>query len=44
MNRLKLFLFNTVILTIVSLFMGLINIFFDIYVANKLGSEGARHI
>ncbi len=42
MSRLKLFLFNTVILTFTSLFMSLISMFFNVYVANKLGSEGAR--
>ena len=41
MNRLKNFLFNTMILTFTSLFMSLINMFFSVYVANKLGSEGA---
>ena len=41
MNRLKIFLFNTMILTFTSLFMSLINMFFSVYVANKLGSEGA---
>lgn len=42
MSRLKRFLFNTIILSFTSLFMGLIGIFFDIYIANRLGSEGAR--
>lgn len=41
MSRLRLFLFNTIILTLTSLFMSAINMFFSIYVANKLGSEGA---
>ena len=44
MKRLKLFLFNTIILTLTSLFMSSINMFFSVYVANKLGSEGARNI
>lgn len=43
MKRLKLFLFNTIILTLTSLFMSLINIFFSVYVAKVLGSEGARN-
>ena len=43
MNRLKRFLLNTVILTLTSLFMSSVNMFFSVYVANKLGSEGARN-
>lgn len=43
MSRLKLFLFNTMILTLTSLFMSCVNIFFSVYVANKLGSEGSRN-
>ncbi len=41
MSRLKRFLFNTIILTLTSLLMSAIGMFFNIYVANKLGSEGA---
>lgn len=42
MKRLKLFLFNTLILTLTSLFISAVNMFFSIYVAKILGSEGAR--
>lgn len=41
MSRLRLFLFNIIILTLTSLFMSGVSMFFNIYVANKLGSEGA---
>lgn len=41
MKRLKLFIFNTLILSLTSIFMSLINISFSIYIANVLGSEGA---
>lgn len=41
MSRLKLFFFNTIILTFTSLLMSGVGLFFNVYVANKLGSEGA---
>lgn len=41
MSRLRLFLFNTIVLTLTSLFMSAVSMFFNVYVANKLGSEGA---
>lgn len=41
MSRLRRFFFNTIILTLTSLFMSAVNMFFSVYVANKLGSEGA---
>ncbi len=41
MNRLKLFLFNTIILTITSILIRCIDMFFSVYVANKIGSEGS---
>ena len=40
MKRLKFFLFNTVILTLTSFFITLINTSFNIYIAKVLGSEG----
>ena len=40
MQRLKLFIVNTVILVITSVVIRTISIFFDIYIANKIGSEG----
>ena len=42
MNRLKLFLYNTVVLTLTSILIRSIDMFFSVYVANKIGSEGAR--
>lgn len=41
MNRFKLFLFNTVILTVTSILIRAIDMFFSVYVANKIGSEGS---
>ncbi len=41
MKRLKLFIFNTIILTLTSLFMSFVNMFFSVYVAKTLGSEGS---
>ena len=41
MNRLKLFLYNTVVLTLTSILIRAIDMFFSVYVANKIGSEGA---
>lgn len=41
MSRLKLFLFNTVILTLTSILIRAIDMFFSVYVANKIGSEGS---
>lgn len=41
MNRFKLFLYNTVILTLTSILIKSIDMFFSVYVANKIGSEGA---
>lgn len=40
MKRLKVFIVNTIILIITSFFMRTISIFFDIYIANKIGSQG----
>lgn len=40
MKRLKVFLINTIILTIVSLILRSISMVFDIYLANIIGSEG----
>lgn len=41
MSRIKLFLFNTVILTLTSILIRAIDMFFSVYVANKIGSEGS---
>ena len=41
MSRLKLFLLNTIILTLTSIFISSVSMLFNIYIANKLGSEGA---
>lgn len=41
MKRLKLFLFNTIILTITAILIRAIDMFFSIYIANKIGSEGS---
>ena len=41
MKRLKLFLFNTIILTLTSMLIRTIDMFFSVYVANKIGSEGS---
>ena len=41
MSRFKLFLFNTVILTLTSILIRAIDMFFSVYVANKIGSEGS---
>lgn len=41
MKRLKLFLFNTIILTLTSILIKTIDMFFSVYVANKIGSEGS---
>ena len=41
MNRFKLFLFNTIILTLTSILIRAIDMFFSVYVANKIGSEGS---
>ena len=41
MSRIKLFLFNTVILTVTSILIRAIDMFFSVYVANKIGSEGS---
>lgn len=41
MKRLKLFLFNTIILTVTSILIRAIDMFFSVYIANKIGSEGA---
>lgn len=41
MKRLKLFLFNTIILTLTSILIRTIDMFFSVYVANKIGSEGS---
>lgn len=40
MRRLKIFIINTIILVITSVFIRTISIFFDIYIANTIGSEG----
>ena len=40
MRRLKVFVINTIILTIVSLVLRSIGMLFDIYLANVIGSEG----
>ncbi len=41
MNRFKLFLYNTVILTVTAILIRAIDMFFSVYVANKIGSEGS---
>ena len=41
MNRLKLFLYNTFILTLTSILIRIIDMFFSVYIANKIGSEGS---
>lgn len=41
MKRFKLFLFNTIILTLTSILVRIIDMFFSVYVANKIGSEGS---
>ena len=40
MRRLKVFIINTMILVITSIFIRTISMFFDIYIANQVGSEG----
>jgi stage V sporulation protein B len=40
MKRLKLFLFNSIILTFTSILIRSIDMFFSVYIANKIGSEG----
>ena len=39
MNRLKKFMFNTILLIISSLFFRVVSLFFNIYISNKIGSE-----
>lgn len=41
MKRFKLFLFNTIILTLTSILIRTIDMFFSVYIANKIGSEGS---
>lgn len=41
MNRLRIFIFNSIILTITSFLIRIINMLFNIYIANKIGSEGS---
>lgn len=40
MHRIKVFIVNTIILVITTFLIRSISIFFDIYIANKIGSEG----
>lgn len=40
MRRLKIFIINTFILIVTSLFIRTISMIFDIFIANKIGSEG----
>ena len=41
MSRLRIFIFNSIVLTFTSLLIRIIDMFFNIYIANKIGSEGS---